>query len=229
MILKPKIWPLKIAIIAHDVGRTNDRSTAVVGGNLPPIFGPGLLGVEQFLELQRGLYGSALANELGKVDQFYNRDCLILADLSNDASYAEALYELFGQRVIGVQIGRSGDGTTFEHRPVKNGAVLVYRVGRSFLLDLLLADLRNGRIRLPDNEDSRHAFSQLEGFEPEQRETGVVYKCPAGQHDDLAMSLAMVAWAAQHLHFDRWTRPIFDAHRPRRAPIDGRRVWNAFT
>ena len=31
----PRAWPMKVPIIAHDVGRSNDRSTAVVGGNCP--------------------------------------------------------------------------------------------------------------------------------------------------------------------------------------------------
>jgi hypothetical protein len=53
-------------------------------------------------------------------------------------------------------------------------------------------------------------------LEPEQRESGIVYKCPLGQHDDLAMSLAMLAWAARHPHLIYWMRPIEDAHRPRR-------------
>ena len=33
---KPDTWPgFRPAIIAHDVGRSRDRSTAVVGGNSP--------------------------------------------------------------------------------------------------------------------------------------------------------------------------------------------------
>jgi hypothetical protein len=58
-------------------------------------------------------------------------------------------------------------------------------------------------------------MSNLCPLEPEQRESGIVYKCPPGQHDDLGMSLAMPA-ASQHVHLDVGQRPIFDAHRPRR-------------
>ena len=39
---------------------------------------------------------------------------------------------------------------------------------------------------------------------------------PAGQHDDLGVSLAMLAWAAQQIHLNAWQRPIFEAHQPRR-------------
>ena len=177
--IDPRSWPIKIPIIAHDVGRSNDRSTAVVGGHCPPFFGQQLL-VQEFRELPLGIYGSQLANELAKIDQNYNRDCLIVADLSNDATYGEALFDTFGRRVIGVQIGRSGDGTTFERRRVKNGAIPVYNVGRTFLLELLLAELRDHHIRLPDSPESRRTYEQLAALEPEQRDSGIVYKCPAG-------------------------------------------------
>jgi hypothetical protein len=225
----PTTWWPKVPIIAHDVGRSHDRSTAVVGGTSPLLLGAPLLGVQRFLELPLGLSGSALASALAEVDQFYNRDCLILADLSNDASYAEALDAFFGRRVIGVHIGRSGDGTTIYRRPVRNGAIPVYRVGRTFLLENLLAEFREDRIRFANSKDSERAFAQLAGLETEQRESGTIYKCPTGQHDDLAMSLAMLAWAAKHQHFDAWARPIFDAHRPRRQKTDAASAWRALT
>ena len=214
----PRLLPIKIPIIAHDVGRSNDRSTAVVGGHCPPFFGQQLL-VQEFRELPVGIYGSQLANELAKIDQNYNRDCVIVADLSNDATYGEALFEMFGPRIIGVQIGRSGDGTTFERRRVKNGSMPVYNVGRTFLLELLLAKLRDHHIQvLVDSPESRRAYEQLMALEPEQRESGIVYKCPAGQHDDLAISFALLAWAAQHLHLNAWQQPIFNMHRRRPPP-----------
>jgi hypothetical protein len=53
-------------------------------------------------------------------------------------------------------------------------------------------------------------------LEPEQRESGIIYKCPPGQYDDLGMSLAMLAWAGQHVHLNHWQQPILDAHRPAR-------------
>jgi len=95
----PKTWPnFHPLIIAHDVGHTRDRSTAVVGGNSP--FPPRRLGILDFRELPIGLYGRARASELAKVDRYYNHNALIVADLSNDATYAETLYETFGRRVI---------------------------------------------------------------------------------------------------------------------------------
>ena len=223
----PRTWPLKVPIIAHDVGRSSDRSTAVVGGNCPFTLGARLLGIKEFVELPVGLYGSELANALAAIDQNYNRDCLIVADLSNDATYGETLFDTFGRRVVGVQIGRSGDGTTWEQRRVRHGVIPVYNVGRTFLLELLLAEMRDNRVRFANSAESPRAYEQLMALEPEQRESGTVYKCPSGQHDDLAMSLAMLAWAAQHLHLENWTRPIFDAHRPHRSRE--KRSWAAWT
>ncbi len=223
----PRTWPMKVRIIAHDVARSHDRSTAVIGGNCPLNLGGRLLGVNAFKELPIGLYGSELASALAAIDQSYNRDCLVVADLSNDATYGEPLFDTFGPRIVGLQIGRSGDGTTCEPRRVRHGVIPVYNVGRTFLLDLLLAELRNHRVRFADGAESKRAYEQLAALEIEQRESGTVYKCLSGQHDDLAMSLAMLAWAAQHLDLDSWTRPIFDAYRPRRP----RQTfgWGAFT
>jgi hypothetical protein len=223
----PRTWPMKVRIIAHDVARSHDRSTAVIGGNCPFNLGSRLLGVNAFAELPVGLYGSELANALAAIDQSYNRDCLIVADLSNDATYGETLFDMFGPRIVGLQIGRSGDGTTCQPRQVRHGVIPVHNVGRTFLFDLLLAEMRNHRVRFADSAKSNRAYEQLEALEVEQRESGTVYKCPSGQHDDLAVSLAMLAWAAQHLHLESWTRPIFDAHRPRRP----RQTygWGAFT
>ena len=87
-------------IIAHDVGRTKDRSTAVIGGKSP--FAPDLFGIKEFKELPQGLYGSARADTLAMIDRRYDSKTLIVADLSNDATYAEPLFERFGHRLIGV-------------------------------------------------------------------------------------------------------------------------------
>jgi hypothetical protein len=117
----PNTWPcFKPLIIAHDVGRSRDRSTAVIGGNGP--FQPRLLGIKELKELPQGLYGSNRASALATIDRRYYSDALIVADLSNDATYAEVLYETFGPRVIGLHISRNGDGMNHERRPVKQGA-----------------------------------------------------------------------------------------------------------
>jgi hypothetical protein len=124
----PQTWQcFRPLIMAHDVGRTRDRSTAVVGGNCP--VGSRLLGIAELEELPQGLYGSARASALATVDRRYNCNALTVADLSNDATYAEVLFEAFGPRVIGLQISRNGDGMDFERRPVRGAVMMVYTIG----------------------------------------------------------------------------------------------------
>src|SRR5262245_46902689 len=109
----PKTWDcFRPLIIAHDVGRSRDRSTAVIGGL--PAFNPNLIAIREAYELPQGSYGSERASELAMIDRHYESEGLIVADLSNDPTYAEPLLETFGPRVIGLQITRNGDGMNFE-------------------------------------------------------------------------------------------------------------------
>jgi hypothetical protein len=203
----PSTWPrMRPSIIAHDVGRSRDFSTAVVGGNSP--IEPRRLGVKEFIELPRGLYGSARASELAAIDRRYHSNSLIVADLSNDVTYGEVLHYTFGQRVIGAHIGRSGDGMNYELRQVGNGAIPIYTVGRTYLLELLHSEMQSNVVRFADSADSRHAFEQLANLEIEERESGRCYICPPGQHDDLAISLAMLAWMARHPHLPHWIQLV---------------------
>jgi hypothetical protein len=165
-------------------------------------------------ELPQNLVGSARASALAVVDRRYHGNALIIADLSNDASYAEYLIETFGRRVIGVQITRHGDGMEFERRPVNGSAMMVYAVGRTYLFELLQAELQCDQVRMAGNAGLRQAYEQLANLETEFRESGTVYSCPTGQHDDLAISCAMLVWAARHPHLQYWVRSL--ETRPRR-------------
>jgi hypothetical protein len=209
----PSTWPLKYPIIAHDVGRSNDRSTAVVGGTIP--YRPGVVGVQEIIELPQNLYGSELVSALAAIDRRYNNDALIIADLTNDPSYAEALFDMFGNRIIGVHICPHGDGTNFERRPVRNSAIPVYNVGRTFLFERLLTDFRARQIRLIEEPMARRLYEQLHSLEVELKNSGKIYKCLPGKHDDLAISCAMLNWAIRHPHFGSWTSQVDAQHRPR--------------
>lgn len=209
-----KTWPaFKPVIIAHDVGRSHDRSTAVVGGNSP--YGPQLLGIGEVEELPQNQFGSARASALATIDRRHHSNALIVADLSNDATYGEVLHETFGCRVIGLHIARSGDGMNPEWRAVKQGRLAVYTIGRTYLLELLLNQLRSNQVRFADGAMMRRAFEQLANLEVEFRESGTVYTCPNGQHDDLGISCAMLAWAVRHPHLEAWLRNLRAARRPR--------------
>ena len=195
-------------IIAHDVGHTNDRSTAVIGGPSP--LAPGLIGVSKFEELPQGLAGHARVEALAMHDRDCGYKSLIIADLSYDPSYAELLLErIGGQRIIGIQITSSGD--TIDHwEPwyLKHGAIRVYKVPRSLLLNALLLDMERDVFRIRADANSLRAYEQLMRLEIEFKQNRMIYKCPPGHHDDLAISWAILAWAARHPHLGLWTRVL---------------------
>jgi hypothetical protein len=216
-------------IIAHDVGRSRDRSTAVVGGGCPfsYLHGARYLGVGGAEELPQNLSGSARASALANMDRRYHSGALIVADLSADESYAEILLETFGERVVGLHITRFGNGMQAEHRSCRHGRLKVYTIGRTYLIDLLKNEFQSRSIRLANDPMIRKAYAQLTELEVEHREGGVVYSCASGKHDDLGISLAMLAWAARHPHLDFWRRQVEATHRPRR--IREKFNWAAFT
>ena len=135
-------------IIAHDVGRSRDRSRPRSSAATRRA-GAALLGISEAEELPQGLFGSARASALAVVDRRHHNNALIVADLSNDATYAETLVETFGPRVIGLQISRHGDGMHPEWRQVRHGHLPVYTIGRTFLIELLHAELQSDMVRLP--------------------------------------------------------------------------------
>jgi hypothetical protein len=188
-----------------------------VGGNSP--IPPRLLGIREFIELPAGVYGSARASELATVDRRYQNNALIIADLSNDPTYAEVLRGTFGRRVIGLQITRFGDGLELELRPVRGDVIPVYTIGRTHLIELYHSELQSDVVRIVDGHMARKAYEQLANLEVEYRETGVIYTCPPGQHDDLGISCAMLAWAARHPHLPCWMSASAPRPRPvKRAP-----------
>ncbi len=205
-------------VIAHDVGRSRDRSTAVVGGGCPYSYlhGARYIGVEAAEELPQNLSGSARASALASIDRRYHCNALIVADVSTDESYAEILVETFGERVIGLHISRFGDGMNAELRRCRHGRLFVYTIGRTYLIDLLQSEFQSNSIRLADDPTIGKAYAQLSELEVEYRAGGVVYGCAAGKHDDLGISLAMLAWASRHPHLTAWRRQLENARRPRR-------------
>jgi len=224
----PTTWPrFHPLIIAHDVGRSRDRSTAVIGGNSP--IPPRLLGIQELIELPLDLYGSARASELLAIDRRYKHNALIVADLSNDESYAEILFETFRARLIGLQISRSGDGVGCVRRPVPDGSIPVYTVGRSYLIELYHRELQSRLVRIVDSPMAQKAYAQLEALEVEYRDTGTVYRCLPGHHDDLGISCAMLAWAARHPDLLRWCRSAQPVRRVRGPSMSAASAWRAFT
>jgi hypothetical protein len=211
---QPETWPRFLPlIIAHDIGHVRDRSTAVIGGGSP--FQSSMLGIRDLQELPQGLFGSARAGALAKIDRHYLSNALIVADLSSEASYGEFLFETFGPRVIGIQISRYGDGINVERRPVGHGVMLVYQVGRTHLIEHFHSLMATNMVRMVKGPDSERAFAQLVNLQTELREGGTVYKTLPGQHDDLGISCCMLAWAFRHPHLRSWATTAFADRMPR--------------
>ena len=221
----PNMWDIfKPHIIAHDVGHTKDRSTAVIGGPSP--LAPGQAGIKVFEELPQGLSGYTRVDALALHDRACDHKALIIVDLTFDPSYADLLVERFGPRVIGVQITSSGDPTdNWEVRQLKNGQILVYKVPRTYLLDLLLREMQNNVVRILHGAKSLRAYEQLMRLEIEFGQNRMIYKCPAGHHDDLAMSCAMVVWATQHQHLQWWCRVLEPRIHRNRRPAPSSAAW----
>ena len=199
----PSTWRFRPQILVHDVGTTEDRSTAVLGGVGGYAPDP-KIGVAYMEELPRGLRGTPRANALAEVDLKFDRNSIIIADLSNDQSYAEQLSQTFGARVIGVSIGPSGDGMTFQRIAVPHGTMLKYALGRTWLFDRLRSTLESAGLKLvPGDPVARQAFAQLTDLEEVTTDANNrIYACQPSKHDDLAISLALLVWAARHPHVD---------------------------
>ena len=128
--------------------------------------------------------------------------------------------------MIGLQISRHGDGMNADWRPVRHGHLPVYTIGRTYLIELFHTELQSDLVRFAEGP-LRQAYEQLANLELEYRDSGTVYTCPPGKHDDLGISCAMLAWAARHLHLETWLRNLEAARRPRRPRQ--RCGWAAYT
>ena len=129
--------------------------------------------------------------------------------------------------MIGLQITRHGDGNNAERRPVGRGSMLVYTIGRTYLIDYFHSLMANDRVRMVKGPASESAFAQLANLEAELRESGKVYKTPSGQHDDLGISCCMLAWAFRHSHLLSWATMAFADRMPR--PPQPKVPWGAWT
>ena len=100
----------------------------------------------------------------------------------------------------------------------------VYTVGRAYLIELLQSELQSNLVRFVDSPMAKKAYTQLEALETVYRESGLIYGCLPGQHDDLGISCAMLGWAARHPHLPSWIRNLDAMRRPRQTF-----GWGAFT
>jgi hypothetical protein len=84
--------------------------------------------------------------------------------------------------------------------------------------------LHDNTVRLLDGAACRRAYEQLTTLEMEYRQSGTIYGCPSGRHDDLAISAAMAVWALEHPHLEYWMRAL----EPRRVSKPQQHGWAPF-
>ena len=104
-------------------------------------------------------------------------------------------------------------------------AILVYTIGRTYLLDLLLREMQNDKVRILDGAKSQRAYEQLMISKKKSDQSGIIYRCLSRHHDDLAISCAMVVWAAQHPHLPRWCWPLEPRAARRTRPAPSSAAW----
>lgn len=197
--------PCRPYIIAHDVGGSRDRSTAVIGGPVP--YHPAIT-IRESHQLPNGRFGSDRADELQNIDRSLDYKTLVVFDVSNDSTYGETLLPMFPGRLLGMQITSSGDGMALDHRNYANGCLPILKVGRTELLEHLHLCMEEDRIRVADNDGNRTAYNELSRLQVEARQRGRVYSCPASEHDDLAISWAMLVFFARHPIFPNFVRRL---------------------
>ena len=161
------------------------------------------------MNCRRGCYGSARAEALARIDRLYDCKTLIFVDLSFDPTYAEILVERFGpERVIGLQITSSGDGMTLGRGASKTAQSASTPLAVPICSIFCTVKCTTIKFASLMDANSRRAYEQLMTLEIEYRQNGMIYDCPSGRHDDLAISCAMLVWAAQHPHLEYWTRAV---------------------
>jgi len=68
----------------------------------------------------------------------------------------------------------------------------------------LLTDLRTRQIHIKNGPMAQRLYEPLHSLEVELKESGKIYKCLPGKHDDLAISLGVLNWAIRHSHWPSW-------------------------
>ncbi len=203
-IYDPATWGFyRPSFIVHDVGIRRNSSTAVVGGFCPNSR-LDLIGIGDIVEFPIGQTSHQRLSTLAGIDLQHSRNSMIIADVSNEQAYAELLHQSFGPRLIGVHIGRSGDGMQVQLRPSPLGMMPVYPIGRTYLIEQFSTHVEAGRVCFADYQQGQRAFQQLANLAVEARESGRVYTCAPGQHDDLGISCALLVWAAKHPQLQGW-------------------------
>ncbi len=99
----------------------------------------------------------------------------------------------------------------------------IYTIGRTYLLELFHSPLQADLVRFVDGPMSGAPTGNWRLWRPRCAKAERSTRCPPGQHDDLGISCAMLAWAARHPHLRIWMQPAL----PSRA--SAYRSWGGVT
>ncbi len=219
----PATWPaLPQPFLVHDFGGAQDYSTIIVGG-VPP-WSRGVVGATRIERLPLRMTSSETLEKLAEADRELGHRATVVVDASGNSAHAEAAAAAaaFGRRCIGVRITAAHDHA-LRPQPLpftaggKRAVLPVWHLGRTPLFDQLGAAMERAEVKVAKAGDWRELAQEMEGLERVTTDAGNVrLVTTAGKHDDLAMSLALLVWAATRLRQSAITAPraTMPRHRP---------------
>ncbi len=200
----PASWPTPPQpFLVHDFGGAQDYSTIMVGG-VPP-WSRGVVGVTRIERLPLRMTSAETLAKLVEADRDLGYRATIIVDASGNSAHAEAVAAAFGRRCTGVRMTAAHDHA-LRPQPVpftamgKRAVLPVWHLGRTPLFDQLNAAMERSEVKVATLGDWRELAQELEGLERVVTDAGNVrYVTTSGKHDDLAVSLALLTWAATRL------------------------------
>ena len=200
----PASWPaLPQPFLVHDFGGAQDYSTILVGGVAP--WSRGVVGATRIERLPLRMTSAETLERLAEADRELAHRATVVVDASGNSAHAEALAAAFGRRCIGARITAAHDHS-MRPQPVpftaggKRAVLPVWHLGRTPLFDQLGAAMERGEVKVAKAGDWRELAQEMEGLERVTTDAGNVrFTTTAGKHDDLAVSLALLVWAATRL------------------------------
>ncbi len=217
----PASWPaLPQPFLVHDFGGAQDYSTIIVGG-VPP-WSRGVVGATRIERVLLRMTSMETLERLAEADRELGHRATVIVDASGNSAHAEAAAAAFGRRCIGVRITAAHDHALCP-QPVpftaggKRAVLPVWHLGRTPLFDQLGAAMERAEVKVAKAGDWRELAQEMEGLERVTTDAGNVrFVTASGKHDDLAMSLALLVWAATRLPQAAITAPraTMPRHRP---------------
>ena len=164
-----------------------------------------MVGATRIERLPLRLTSAETLERLAEADREMGHRATVVVDASSNSAHAEAVAAVFGRRCVGVRITAAHDHA-LRPQPVpfatggKRAVLPVWHLGRTPLFDQLGAAMERAEVKVAKAGDWRELAQELEGLERVITDAGNVrFATASGRHDDLAVSLALLVWAATRL------------------------------